>query len=140
MPARVLVVSAQAEIQLQLGNMLRRDGHEILVGNDGADGFRRWGTDRPDLIALDAELPDLPGLDVAMRIRQAEAPGFHTPIVVLGPSTDIDTKVRALRAGISPAGAPSSLARALAGLWIRPPHPPRGALEDPNGPRLGSGT
>jgi len=99
MPARVLVVSAQAEIQLQLGNMLRRDGHEILVGNDGADGFRRWGTDRPDLIALDAELPDLPGLDVAMRIRQAEAPGFHTPIVVLGPSTDIDTKVRALRAG-----------------------------------------
>ncbi len=99
MPARVLVVSAQAEIQLQLGNMLRRDGHEILVGNDGAEGFRRWGTDRPDLIALDAELPDLPGLDVAMRIRQTEAPGFHTPIVVLGPSTDIETKVRALRAG-----------------------------------------
>ena len=44
MPARVLVVAAQAEIQLQLGNMLRRDGHEILVGNNGAEGFRRWSS------------------------------------------------------------------------------------------------
>ena len=99
MPARVLVVSAQTEIQLQLGNMLRRDGHEILVGSDGAEGFRRWGTDRPDLIALDADLPDVHGLDVVTRIRQTEAPGFHTPVVVFGPSNDIDTKVRALRAG-----------------------------------------
>ena len=99
MPARVLVVSAQTEIQLQLGNMLRRDGHEILVGNDGAEGFRRWGTDRPDLIALDSDLPDVHGLDVATRIRQTEAPGFHTPIIVLGSSNDIDAKVKALRYG-----------------------------------------
>ncbi len=99
MPARVLIVSAQTEIQLQLGTMLRHDGHEILVGNNGSEGFRRWGTDRPDLIALDADLPDVHGLDVATRIRQTEAPGFHTPVVVFGQSNDIDAKVRALRAG-----------------------------------------
>jgi len=95
MPARVLVVSAQPAIQLQLGNMLRRDGHEILIANDGADGLHRWASDRPDLIALDAELPDAFGHDVSSRIRQSEAPGFHTPIVLIGSSQDVDAKVRA---------------------------------------------
>ena len=60
MPARVLVVSAQPQLQVQLGNMLRRDGYEILVGNDGAEGLRRWAAERPELIALDAELPFRP--------------------------------------------------------------------------------
>jgi len=99
MPARVLVVSAQPAIQLQLGNMLRRDGHEILIANDGGDGLRRWTNDRPDLIALDNDLPDALGHEVSSRIRQSEAPGFHTPIVLIGASNDVDAKVRALRAG-----------------------------------------
>jgi pilus assembly protein CpaE len=99
MPARVLVVSAQPAIQLQLGNTLRRAGHEILLANDGNDGLRRWTIDRPDLIAVDSDLPDASGHDVSIRIRQSEAPGFHTPIVLIGSAQDVDAKVRALRAG-----------------------------------------
>jgi pilus assembly protein CpaE len=99
MPARVLVITPHTEVQLALGNMLRRDGHEILVAADGTEGFRRWGADRPDLITLDAELPDVNGLELVSHIRQTEAPGFHTPIVVCGESNDIDAKVRSLRAG-----------------------------------------
>jgi pilus assembly protein CpaE len=99
MPARVLVVAPQPPIQLQLGNTLRHDAHEILIGNSGPQGLRRWSTDRPDLIALDIDLPDVSGLDIVTRIRQSEAPGMHTPVVLLGSSSDIDAKVRALRAG-----------------------------------------
>jgi pilus assembly protein CpaE len=99
MSARVLVVAAQPSIQIQLGNMLRRDGHEIIVANSGSEGLRRWSNDRPDLIALDTELPDISGLDIVTRIRQSEAPGMHTPVVLLGSASDVDAKVRALRAG-----------------------------------------
>jgi pilus assembly protein CpaE len=99
MPARVLVVAAQPAVQLQLGNMLRRDGHDLVVAGDGVEGLRRWSADRPDLIAVDNDLPDLPGVDVVTRIRQSEAPGIHTPIVLLGSAPDVDSKVRALRAG-----------------------------------------
>lgn len=102
MPARVLVVSAQPQFQVQVGNVLRHDGHEILVGNDGAEGLRRWAAERPDLIALESELPDTTGLELVARVRQAEAAGTagsHTPVIVFGSSNDVDSKVRALRAG-----------------------------------------
>jgi pilus assembly protein CpaE len=99
MPSRVLVVAAQPAIQLQLGNMLRRDGHEILIADSGQEGFRKWSTDRPDLIALDADLQDVNGLEVVARIRQSETPASHTPVILIGSSNDVDAKVRALRAG-----------------------------------------
>ncbi len=99
MPARILVVAAQPAIQLQLGNMLRGDGHEILLANDAREGLRRWSTDRPDLITIDDELPDATGLVLAARVRQSEPPGTHTPIVLVGATADVDAKVAALRAG-----------------------------------------
>jgi pilus assembly protein CpaE len=98
MPARVLVVAAQPAIQLQLGNMLRRDGYEILLANDAQEGLNRWGADKPDLMAVDNELPGPSGLQLTARIRQTET-GAHTPIIVLGGSAEVDAKVTALRAG-----------------------------------------
>src|SRR3954452_14315305 len=99
MPGRVLVVAAQPAIQLQISNMLRRDGHEIVTAGDAQEGLRRWAADRPELIALDNDLPGPSGLELLSRIRGAEPQGTHTPIVLLGASTDVDAKVRALRAG-----------------------------------------
>jgi pilus assembly protein CpaE len=99
MPARLLVVAAQPAMQLQLGNMLRRDGHDIVVAGDAQEGLRRWANDRPDLVALDDDLNGLSGLDLVKRIRQAEPAGTHTPIVLFGGSTDVGAKVAALRAG-----------------------------------------
>ncbi|MEX2546297.1 MAG: response regulator [Chloroflexota bacterium] len=132
MPARVLVIAAQPAVQLQLGNTLRRDGHEILVANDGTEGLRRWGNDRPDLIALDAELPDISGFDIVARIRGSEATVTHTPIVLVGPSNDVDTKVRALRAGaddyLSKPVHPQELSARVRGLlarFARAPQPAR---------------
>jgi pilus assembly protein CpaE len=99
MPSRVLVVAAQPAIQLQSGSMLRRDGHAIVVAADAQEGLRRWAADRPDLIVLDDDLPGPTGLELVGRIRQAEPVGTHTPIILLGSTSDIDAKVRALRAG-----------------------------------------
>ena len=99
MPARILVVAAQAGIQLQLGNMLRHDGYEIQVAADGPEGLRQWTADRPDLVACDNDLPGPSGMELVMRIRQAEQNGSHTPVILLGSGVDVDAKVAALRAG-----------------------------------------
>jgi pilus assembly protein CpaE len=99
MPAKVLVVAAQPAIQLQISNMLRRDGHEIVTATDAQEGLRRWAADRPELIALDDDLPGVSGYELLARIRAAEPAGMHTPIILLGGTSDVEAKVRALRAG-----------------------------------------
>src|SRR3954454_24015294 len=99
MPARVLVVAAQPAVQLQIGNTLRRDGHDIVTASDAQEGLRRWAADQPELIALDDDLRGASGLELLARIRSVEPQGTHTPIVLLGSTTDIQAEARALRAG-----------------------------------------
>lgn len=99
MSARILVVAAQPAISLQLGNMLRRDGYEIVTAADGPEGLRVWTAERPDLVACDNDLRGPSGMELVMRIRQAEGSGAHTPVILLGASTEVDAKVAALRAG-----------------------------------------
>ena len=99
MPARILVVAAQAAIQLQLANMLRRDGYEIVTAADGPEGLRQWTAERPDLVACDNDLRGPSGMELVMRIRQAEQSGMHTPVILLGGGKDVDAKIAALRAG-----------------------------------------
>lgn len=99
MPARIQLVAAQPAIQEQLGNMLRRDGYEIVTSADGPAGLKQWTADRPDLVLCDNDLRGPSGMELVMRIRQAEGSGAHTPIVLLGGGTDVDAKVAALRSG-----------------------------------------
>ena len=99
MSARVLVVTAQPAIQLQLGNMLRSDGHEIVLAGDAPEGLRQWTATRPDLVVVDNDLHGPSGMELLMRIRHAEQGAAHTPVMLLGSGTDVDAKVAALRAG-----------------------------------------
>ena len=103
MPARIQLVAAQPAIQQQLGNMLRRDGYEIITAPDGPAGLRQWAAERPDLIVCDNDLRGPSGMELVMRIRQAEAnangSGAHIPVILLGGGTDVDAKVAALRSG-----------------------------------------
>jgi len=99
MSARIQLVAAQPAIQQQLGNMLRHDGYEIITAADGPAGLRQWSAERPDLVVCDNDLRGPSGMELVMRIRQAEGSGTHTPIVLLGGGTDVDAKVLALRSG-----------------------------------------
>lgn len=99
MSARVLVVASQPAIQMQLGNMLRREGLDIVVADNGPDGLSKWAAVHADLAVVDNDLRGPSGMELVMRIRHAEAGASHTPIVLLGSSMDVDAKVAALRAG-----------------------------------------
>ncbi|HUP82668.1 MAG TPA: response regulator [Candidatus Limnocylindria bacterium] len=99
MPARIQLVAAQPAIQQQLGNMLRRDGYDIITAADGPAALRQWTAERPDLLVCDNDLRGPSGMELVMRIRQAEGDSAHTPIVLLGGGSDVDAKVAALRSG-----------------------------------------
>ena len=99
MPARILIIDDDANVQRLLTHTLRQEGHDVAVANDGSDGIRRWSTDRPDLILIDIVLPGMDGITAVSQIRTAEGPGNHVPIIVLGSATGVEDRIAALRAG-----------------------------------------
>lgn len=77
--ARVLVVEDDQAIREAVAYNLARDGHEVLVAADGAEGLEIARRDGPDLVVLDVMLPRMSGLDVCRMLR-AETP---IPILML---------------------------------------------------------
>jgi pilus assembly protein CpaE len=98
MPARILLVGDESVRELA-GDILRGEGHELLISGDGQKALAQWSAERPDLIVIDSVLPGLTGSEVVRRVRQEEPRGSHVPIILLGEVADVEAKVRGLRLG-----------------------------------------
>ena len=99
MAAKILVVDDDPNVQRLLQHTLKQEGYEVVIAADGAEGFRLWSTEAPDLVLLDVMLPKLDGYQVASRIRAEEAANTHVPIIMLTAEREVEQKVRGLRAG-----------------------------------------
>ena len=99
MAAKILVVDDDPNVQRLLQYTLKQEGYEVVVAADGAEGFRLWGAEAPDLILLDVQLPKLDGYQVATKIRSEEGSAGHVPIIMLTAEREVEQKVRGLRAG-----------------------------------------
>lgn len=99
MAAKILVVDDDANVQRLLQYTLKQEGYDVVVASDGAEGFRLWGAEAPDLILLDVQLPKLDGYQVAAKIRSEEGGSSHVPIIMLTAEREVEQKVRGLRAG-----------------------------------------
>jgi two-component system OmpR family response regulator len=65
------------------------------VGN-GRDGLERARQGGYDLITLDRMLPGMDGIDVVAELRRAQV---DTPVLMISALSDVDERVRGLRAG-----------------------------------------
>jgi DNA-binding response OmpR family regulator len=74
---------------------LRREGFQVLTAATGSEALRRWETERPHLLLLDTALPQISGLELCRRVRQAE----DTPVILLSERSDDDHVVQAFRLG-----------------------------------------
>ena len=99
MAAKILVVDDDPNVQRLLQYTLKQEGYDVVIAADGAEGFRLWGAEAPDLILLDVMLPKLDGYQVAAKIRSEEGASGHTPIIMLTAEREVEQKVRGLRAG-----------------------------------------
>ena len=99
MAAKILVVDDDANVQRLLQYTLKQEGYDVVIAPDGAEGFRLWGAEAPDLILLDVQLPKLDGYQVAAKIRSEEGGSSHVPIIMLTAEREVEQKVRGLRAG-----------------------------------------
>lgn len=79
---KVLVIDdTEANIQL-CSFILKKKGHEPIEARNGLEGVDSAINQKPDLILLDIQLPDIDGLEVAKRIRSSEKEA-KTPIIAV---------------------------------------------------------
>ena len=109
MAERVLVVDDDPVHRRLIENMVTRFGYEALTadGGEAAMAMLRADGDRIDGMILDLVMPDLDGLGVLGRLREA---GISLPVIVQTAHGGIDNVVSAMRAGatdfvVKPVGA-----------------------------------
>jgi CheY-like chemotaxis protein len=95
---RVLVADDNEDAGESLAMLLRLDGHEVQVANNGAEALAVFDRMRPDVAILDIGMPGLSGYEVARKIREREAGDKVMLIAVTGWGQDAD-KTRASEAG-----------------------------------------
>ena len=116
-PLKVLVVDDEPPIRKLLRMGLSTQGYDILDAPSGKAALELIGQ-KPDLIILDLGLPDIDGLELLRRMRQANE---GVPIVVLSSRGEEAAKVQALDLGADdyvtkPFGMDELLARIRAAL------------------------
>ena len=80
--ATVLVVDdASASVRL-LSAILGAQDYKVVTATCGVEALERVAADRPDLVLLDIQMPDLDGFEVCKRLR-AESATAMLPIVML---------------------------------------------------------
>jgi CheY-like chemotaxis protein len=95
---QILIVDDEPGTRLTVASVVRRLGHEVVEASDGADGWRRFSQDRPQVVITDWAMPGLDGTELTRRIR-ALAGGDYTYIMVLSARADEDAQRDAVRAG-----------------------------------------
>jgi two-component system OmpR family response regulator/two-component system copper resistance phosphate regulon response regulator CusR len=100
-----------------LGKAIQRGltdaGHNCAWVRSGRSGLDEASSQRFDAVVLDLLLPDLPGLDVMRKVRQA---GVRTPVLVLTALGSVEDRVQGLNVGaddylVKPFAFPELIAR-----------------------------
>ncbi|WON73774.1 ATP-binding protein [Nitrosospira sp. Is2] len=68
---RILVADDNEAAAMAVSMLLQRDGHEILIVNDGASAVQEAERFQPHIALLDIGMPHLSGYEVARQIRAA---------------------------------------------------------------------
>ena len=95
-PRRVLIAEDEALIRLDLAEMLREEGYEIVgEAGDGQEAVELAERHKPDLVIMDVKMPRRDGIDAASEIASKRI----APIVVLTAFSQRDLVERARDAG-----------------------------------------
>jgi two-component system, cell cycle response regulator len=95
---KVLIIDDSPEALAVAKSRLSKEGVEILCADGGRAGLEAAERERPDLILLDIDMPDISGLEVCRSLK-ADAELCMIPILFLSGSGTADDKVKGLDLG-----------------------------------------
>ncbi|MGV3757851.1 MAG: ATP-binding protein [Verrucomicrobiota bacterium] len=82
-------------------SLLKKQGHQPVVAENGRIAFEAWSREPFDLILMDVQMPEVSGLEATSRIRTAEQrTGNHIPIIALTANAYPEDRDRCLESGM----------------------------------------
>jgi two-component system response regulator MprA len=93
---RILVVDDDRGVRDALRRALTLGGYEVDAVEDGRQALARLSTSAPDAVVLDIGLPEIDGIEVTRRLREA---GDRTPILMLTARDAVADRIDGLDAG-----------------------------------------
>ncbi len=94
----ILIVDDQPANLKVLRGLFANMGHRLTFAASGQQALERARSAQPDLILLDLMLPDMSGLEVCQRLKQAESTA-DIPIIFLTASHELDHLLEAFEQG-----------------------------------------
>jgi two-component system response regulator AtoC len=93
---KLLIVDDDDAFRALLATELARFGHAVIAAATAEGGLRLAEEGEPDVVLLDLSLPDLGGIDVLRRLRQAMP---SVEVIVLTAHGTIDSAIAAMKLG-----------------------------------------
>jgi DNA-binding response OmpR family regulator len=93
---RILAIEDDETTAKEIVSELTRRGFEVSCSGDGKEGLVRAVSGEFDAVTLDRMLPHVDGLTIVSVMRSA---GVDIPVLMISALTDVDERVRGLRAG-----------------------------------------
>ena len=96
MSTKVLIVDDKQVMRDSVGATLQRAGYTVVAAQDGENALRLVSKHRPAAVVTDLKMPEMDGLDLLDRLRQADE---QLPVVLMTAYGTIGDAVRAMKLG-----------------------------------------
>jgi signal transduction histidine kinase/CheY-like chemotaxis protein len=100
-PLLVLLAEDNPVNQRLAQRLLEKNGHAVVVANNGREALARYEEDQFDIVLMDVQMPEMDGFAATAAIRQLqEANGTHVPILAVTAHAMKGDRERCLAAGM----------------------------------------
>ncbi|GLQ32341.1 ATP-binding SpoIIE family protein phosphatase [Litoribrevibacter albus] len=95
---KILIADDNETDRMILKAIVTRQGHEVVTASDGLEAVERFIEDQPELILLDALMPNMDGFEAARRIKELAGEDL-VPIIFLTSLKEAESLAKCLEAG-----------------------------------------
>ena len=97
---KVLIVDDSKTEVMFLTDLLQKNGFVVRSAENADEAFKRLSEEKPDLILMDVQMPEVDGLQATEQIRRIPR-HLHTPIVAMTANVFGDDRQACLAAGMN---------------------------------------
>jgi len=95
---RILIAEDSKTERLILQSLLKQEGYPVYVARDGREAIETYQEVKPDIVLLDAVMPNMDGFEAAKIIKQLAADEF-VPVIFITSLNDVDSLARCIEVG-----------------------------------------